>query len=122
MLLLAVRADNGQPRSYLVNSILGARPTQQTFAPRYPIELTPGGPQAIPQSTRSAARSLDPQLSGDPSTFQSCGDGGPTYVFRCPVCKKTFNRKSYDATARPHKNQRGGDCHGSYLTYVRTTS
>ncbi len=41
ILLMAVRADSGQPRSYLVNSILGAKATQKSFAPRYPIELTP---------------------------------------------------------------------------------
>ena len=46
VLLMAARADNGQPRSYLVDNILGARPTQTPFSPRYPIELTPSGPQA----------------------------------------------------------------------------
>jgi hypothetical protein len=41
VLLMAVRADDGQARSYLVDSILGVSPTQRTFSPRYPIELTP---------------------------------------------------------------------------------
>lgn len=62
VLLMAVRADNGQPRSYLVNSILGARTTQMPFSPRYPIELTPSGPQSIPQRTergRSKCTSAD---------------------------------------------------------------
>lgn len=44
VLLMAVRADNGQSRSYLVSSILGVKPTQTTFNPRFPIELTPSGP------------------------------------------------------------------------------
>jgi predicted nucleotidyltransferase component of viral defense system len=34
VLLMAVRADDGQPRSYLVKSILGVTPTQRTFSPR----------------------------------------------------------------------------------------
>ena len=41
VLLMAVRADSGQPRSYLVDSILGVKPTQTPFTPRYPIELIP---------------------------------------------------------------------------------
>ena len=39
MLLMAVRADSGEPSSYLVDSILGAKATQTSFMPRHPIEL-----------------------------------------------------------------------------------
>ena len=45
VLLMAVRADNGQARSYFVEKILGAKPTLKSFTPRYPIELTPSGLQ-----------------------------------------------------------------------------
>ena len=45
VLLMAVRADNGQARSYLVEKIMGAKPTLKSFTPRYPIELTPSGLQ-----------------------------------------------------------------------------
>ena len=55
VLLMAVRADSGQPRSYLVNSILGAKATQTSFTPRYPIELTPTGRQRIPNIARSSS-------------------------------------------------------------------
>ena len=55
VLLMAVRADSGQPRSYLVGSILGVRPTQTPFTPRYPIELAPTGLQSIPSTSRSSA-------------------------------------------------------------------
>ena len=54
--LMAVRATDGQPRAYLLNSILGVRPTQTSFAPRYPIELTPTGPQSIPRTPSSSGR------------------------------------------------------------------
>ena len=47
VLLMAVRADSGQPRSYLVNSVLGVKATQTSFTPRYQIELTPSGRQSI---------------------------------------------------------------------------
>ena len=35
VLLMAVRAEDGQPRSYLIDSIIGVSPTQTTFSPRY---------------------------------------------------------------------------------------
>lgn len=47
VLLMAVRAADGEPRSYLVEKIVGVRPTQKSFKPRYPIELTPSGLQVI---------------------------------------------------------------------------
>ncbi len=42
VLLMAVRADNAQPRSYLVNSILGVR--------AYPIAILPAIPHWAPHS------------------------------------------------------------------------
>jgi hypothetical protein len=43
VLLMAVRAQDGKPRSYLVEKIVAVRPTQKSFKPRYLIELTPSG-------------------------------------------------------------------------------
>lgn len=45
VLLMAVRAEDGQARSYLVEKIMGVKPTQKSFTPRYPIELTPSALQ-----------------------------------------------------------------------------
>ena len=126
--LMAVRADNGQPRSYLVNNILGVKSTQTPFSPRYPIELTPSGPQIIPQTTSSifgapGVRRI-PGIRRIParrSTRATAGSGGPTYVFKCTACGKTFNKKSYDATLNKHKSRRTGyECYGTFGTYVRT--
>ncbi len=126
--LMAVRADNGQPRSYLVNNILGVKSTQTPFSPRYPIELTPSGPQIIPQTTSSSfgapgVRRI-PGIRRIParrSTRATAGSGGPTYVFKCTACGKTFNKKSYDATLNKHKSRRTGyECYGTFGTYVRT--
>ena len=131
VLLMAVRADNGQSRSYLVESILGVTPTQVTFSPRYPIELTPSGPQYIPHTSSSGStfegsftKQQAPSVGRTPFRGISSSKGprasGPIYVFRCPVCSKTFSRQSYDASARPHKNKTGFDCYGTYLIYVKT--
>lgn len=132
VLLMAVRADNGQSRSYLVENILGVIPTQKTFTPRYPIELSPSGPQSIPRlsnlgsgSSGGFAAGRTAKIPKTPSRIRSSvpsfRSSGPTYVFRCPVCNKTFNRKSYDTSARPHKNKEGYDCYGSYLVHEKTT-
>jgi predicted nucleotidyltransferase component of viral defense system len=122
VLLMAVRADNGQARSYLVSSILGVKPTQTSFTPRYPIELTPTGLQSIPRTSGSSGglvtRRASPALR---RTSRAAVASGPTYVFRCPVCDKTFNRKTYDATLNPHKNKSGYACFGTYGNHVKTT-
>jgi predicted nucleotidyltransferase component of viral defense system len=117
VLLMAVRAEDGQPRSYRVDSILGVSATQTIFSPRYPIELTPSGPQPISATARplgsGSNRVSRRRRSGG-------GSGGPTYVFRCTVCRKLFERKTYDGTLRAHKNPAGYQCYGTYGIYVRT--
>ena len=124
VMLMANRADNGQSRSYLMNSIQGVKPTQTTFTPRFPIELTPVGPQSIPLNYRSGggSRSLGLVTPRVRTVRRSPAiSSGPTYVFKCAVCGKTFNKKSYDATMNPHKNaQTGYDCYGTYGIYQRT--
>lgn len=119
VLLMAVRADNGQPRSYLVNSILGVSPTQTTFSPRYPIELTPSGPQSIPATSRLAGAGGVWSLTRRASRFRATSSG-PKYVYRCTVCRKLFERKTQDSTIRPHKTPAGRPCFGTYGTFVRT--
>ncbi len=131
VLLMAVRADSGQPRNYLVDSILGVQATQTSFAPRYPIELTPSGPQSIPRTARSgSASTFGPArtrtIQRSPARRASRGTGfraasGPTYVFKCTACGKTFNKKTYDATLNKHKHKRTGyQCYGTIGKYVRT--
>jgi len=129
VLLMAVRSDNGQSRSYLVDSILGVRSTQTPFSPRYPIELTPSGAQSILAASRSGSSSgglgirraptIRPASRTSRSTFAA--SNGPTYVFKCPVCGKSFNKKTYDSSLNKHKNNRTGyDCYGTYGHYVKT--
>ncbi|MFQ3458948.1 WYL domain-containing protein [Bradyrhizobium sp. UFLA01-814] len=117
VLLMAVRADSGQPRSYRLDSILGVSQTQTTFSPRYPIELTPTGSQSIPLTSRPAGLVLPRASTRRRSRASS---SGPTYVFRCTVCGKLFERKTHDSTLRPHKNRAGYQCYGTYGAYVRT--
>ncbi len=115
--LRAVRSQDQLDRSYRVDRILGARTTQRTFIPRYAVELTPTGPLTVaPTTSRTAVRQ-----TGSGQTRRSRVSSGPVYVFRCPVCNKRFDRKSYDGTLCPHKDHATGrDCYGSYGHYEGT--
>ncbi len=129
VLLMAVRAQDGQPRSYRVESIFGAKTTQKSFSPRYPVELTPIGPQTIPPTKRMPqvekfAIRREPRVGATPTAPRARiarAAGGPTYVFKCNACGRTFRKKSYDSTLGNHKNSRTGfACFSSFGSYVRT--
>lgn len=121
VLLMAVRADSGEARSYRLDRILGAGATQRAFVPRYPVELRPTGPLSIPdKETRSSGSGGFSGGFGLQRARTRAPQTGPTHVFRCTVCGKKFERKTYDGTLRAHKNRAGQDCYGRLATYVRT--
>jgi predicted nucleotidyltransferase component of viral defense system len=107
--LHAIRSDNGEHRSYRVDRMRGAAVTSQVFTPRYVVELTSTGPLTVPPPA--------PSLAGSRSS--SHVRQGPTYVYRCPYCRKTFNRRTMDPSLNAHKNTRGYQCPGRVGVYVR---
>lgn len=128
-LLMAARVDSGAARSYRLDRILDARTTQRVFVPRYPVELTPTGPLSIPDTVRGDSRGgglsawgrrSSPVVRTRRAPARWLGATGPKYVFRCSVCGKEFERGSFDATLRPHKNRSKMDCYGTVGIYVRT--
>lgn len=110
--LHAVRSDSGEHRSYRVDRMQAAAVTPQVFTPRYVVELSSTGPLTVAPST--AAPRIAPLRRAARSRRQ-----GPTYVYRCTVCKKTFNRSTMDSTLNPHKHPRGYPCPGRTGVYVR---
>ena len=123
LLLMAVKADTGEIRSYRVDRIAGATATQRSFTPRYIIEFTDGGPLSAPALERERSISSAPAWTNNAPRRRAVGafaSSGPTYVFRCTVCGKNFKRKNYDATLNPHKNKTGQPCYGSFGSLVRT--
>jgi hypothetical protein len=128
ILLMASRADSGAPRSYRLDRILGARTTERSFIPRYPIELTPSGPPSIPETERGPRDSSgtsswgfgSPAVRTRRAPVRRPATGGPKYIFRCMVCGREFERTSYDGALRSHKNKSGIDCYGTTGFYVRT--
>lgn len=119
ILLMAVRADTAEPRSYRMDRIVGARATERTYIPRYPIELTPTGPLSIPDK-EVTARTLTPAWGGFATGQRHTAKTGPSYIYRCSVCGREFERKTHDATLRQHKNRSGMNCYGRTGIYVRT--
>ena len=97
----------------------GAIVTAQPFVPRYLVELTPEGPLPVtPSAVRpreAVAFSSLHQVRGGVSRSRrrsSFGGGGPTYVFRCTVCGKTFERKTMGSSLNAHKHPHGYECPG----------
>lgn len=121
--LHAIRRNSGEHRSYRVDRMQGASVTSESFAPRYVVELTADGPVPVAQTVARSAPSLPraPQPRRQVSNRSSFGGGGgPTYVYRCPICQKNFSRKSMDGTLNAHKNPAGYACSGRTGYYVAT--
>ena len=126
LLLYAVRSQDGQDRSYRVDRILGARATQQTFMPRYAVELSATAPLHAPDVSRARASvapfnfglQSKPKRTPKRSTQKAVGFGQAKYVFQCMTCKKKFERTSYDAALNAHKTKDGYPCPGRVGFYV----
>lgn len=128
VLLMAVKADTGEVRSYRADRIISAAATGRSFSPRYAIELTGEGPWSAPPLQREPSVSRAPtRVAGAPVravrrvTGPKAPAYGPTHHFRCSVCGKVFKRRDFDATLNEHKNKSGMPCYGRYGTFVKTT-
>ena len=124
VLLFAVRADDGQIRSYKIAQINDASITNRVFSPRYQVELSPSGISVPVVATVSLTR------LGLPSSSRRAGlkmrrtsisqNYEPTYIYRCPMCDKTFRRKTQNSKLNPHKTKDGWPCSGRIGDYENT--
>ena len=129
ILLYAVRAEDGQIRAYKINQINDASITNRVFVPRYKVELSPEvNISSDVQSTGSMdslgpperVSRLAPRRRSLSRRRSSSLSNGPTYVYRCPMCDKTFKRKTQNPTLRPHKTKDGWPCSGRTGYYEGT--
>ena len=126
VLLFAVRADDGQIRAYKINQINNVSLTSRVFVPRYEVELGPTGPaEAIQQNTGRSALGIPktrsrPRRSSTRMTATRPATMGPTYIYRCPVCDKTFKRNAMKPQLNPHKSKDGYPCPGRIGIYEDT--
>ncbi len=118
IVLHAWNTDKNEHRSYRVDRIQGARTTNQTFAPRYAVELSPQGPVLVAPSA-ARPQSFTPRVTPirttrAPSTRSrsGAGFGPPVYIYQCPICQKKFRRDKMDGRLNAHKNDWGGQCSG----------
>ena len=108
LLLYAWEEEDGHVKAFKVPEMSGLAVTENTFVPRYLIELN-----AIGSTKRSGPR----QSASSPGKAAS----GPTYVFQCPYCQKSFRRNRNDPGLRAHKRPGGTmDCPGRQGYLVRT--
>jgi predicted nucleotidyltransferase component of viral defense system len=110
-------------RSFVPNKMQSIENTDTKFSPRYQIELSKAGempedPYLFDPNKPLRAPSRRPRAPRAPlSIFKP---SGPTYVFRCGVCGRTFRKKSYDSTLGSHKGKNGYPCYGTWGVYVTT--
>lgn len=122
IILDAWNVDRNQHRRYRVDRIQGARSTAQSFTPRYAIELTPSGPVSIPPTQRSSTstssagfgslRSASRPARRPARRSASAFSQGPTYIYQCGMCGKTFRRKKQSSRLNKHKAPGGFPCSG----------
>ena len=104
-------------RSLRIDRIEGARVTNQSFTPRYQIELSPQGPVRVAsapyRASPSASRSTLGGITRTPArkTARSTSER-LKYVFQCPHCQKKFTRTKNESKLNVHKNGWGVQCSG----------
>lgn len=120
IILHSVRVEDGQPRGYRADRIQGARVTNQSFIPRYEIELTPAGPVVL-APTSVGSRIAAPRVRSAVRTRTPKSSYQRQYVFQCSHCQKKFTHTSNDPSLRKHKDKNGYPCSSrrGYLTEVR---
>ena len=102
-------------RTLRIDRIEGARVTNQSFTPRYQIQLSPQGPVRVAsaqyRASPSAPRSTLGGITRTPARKAARQtSGGPKYVFQCPNCQKKFTRTKNESKLNVHKNEWGGQC------------
>ncbi len=124
LLFYVVKVDTGELRAYRADRITGARATRRSFIPRFVIEPTDDGPPVVAPTIEGQSmgrpRIAKPFTIHNRPTRPLSSSKGPTHVFRCTVCGKTFRRSSYDGSLNPHKGKNGWPCPGRIGAFVKT--
>lgn len=112
LLLYAIKHETGEARSYRFDRMQSLKITDQSFTPKYLIEITSAGYLPIHQLTRNNPPKASTQRR-NPSAL--------TYVYRCSVCGKQSRKKKMDSNIGPHKNKSGYPCAGRTGIYLKTS-
>ncbi len=123
IILHAWNRNSDAHRSYRVDRIQDAQTTNESFIPRYEVELTPSGPVAIPPTSRTSSSIFGSSRASAPrrsSRRRASTSSGPTYVYQCGVCSKKFRRKTANGRLNRHKAPGGYQCMGTMGILVDT--
>ena len=122
ILLLAVKADSGEPRSYRLDRILGAKSTGRQFIPRFLVELSDGQPLVAPLARREPRVSMGSarRAAVRARPAESRGVAQAKHIFRCTVCGRNFTKTRFNASLNSHKGRNGRPCMGRVGAFVRT--
>jgi len=121
VILHAWNVDKNEHRSYRVDRIQGAHTSNQSFVPRYEIELTPSGPVSIPPTSRTKTTfSWEPSKAAGSTPSGAMATMGPTYIYQCGVCSKKFRRNKQTNSLSAHKTPNGYPCSGRIAILIDT--
>jgi len=90
--------------------------TDETFEPRFPVEITKAGEitGSLYFDAQRRAHSTFGGFRPTPTRARRRSSSGtsPRYVLQCSVCGKRFRRDKYNVRLRPHKDKFGNRCIG----------
>ncbi len=108
LLLYAWERHSNQIEAFNIDKIQNLRSTNESFAPRYRVELTEGALNVAPIIAHSSV----------PTSYRR--NFGSKYVYKCSHCGRQFRHSTRDSHLRPHKTKDGWDCKGRTAHYVDT--
>ncbi len=118
LLLQSIRYNDGESRSYRFDRMQSVQVLEQTFIPRFAIEITSAGHLPVHQLTRNTTARQPSRTFSSQRTSSS--NSGPTYIYKCGICQKEFRRNKMDSKLNSHKNKSGYKCSGRTGIYLRT--
>lgn len=99
-------------KSFIAEKLQSVSMTEESFNPRFPIELTKSGGYFSKPFSTQGARTVHPNQLTRRNPFQF------SYTIECPYCSKKFNREKYNTQLNDHKDRYGNPCPGRLGTIV----
>jgi predicted nucleotidyltransferase component of viral defense system len=102
------RSGTQRIKSFFADELESVRATDESFEPRYPIELAKSGVGFFTSGTFAAPGSY----GWRPSRSTRSQGSDLSYSVKCSYCGKVFKRRSLDTRLNDHKDKYGNKCFG----------
>ncbi|MCB9947266.1 MAG: nucleotidyl transferase AbiEii/AbiGii toxin family protein [Rhodospirillaceae bacterium] len=99
-------------RSLVNPKVMNPEILDETFEPRYEVELSKAGEETPKSYFGGGRRRSSSARLGRTAPRRSSYSGGRKQVVQCTFCGKQFKRQSSSTTLRRHKDRAGYDCPG----------